>query len=102
MTGSVLLLIVVVVVFHQQVGLILRRVTGLWEAAIAVALLAAIGTADNDSGVVIAEFVLVIGLLAVVGAGLTDPLSTVPGGRSPLPTPPAPGLLRLAASRSVT
>jgi hypothetical protein len=88
-TGSVLLLIVVVVVFHQQVGLILRRVIGLWEAAIAVALLAAIGTADNDSGVVIAEFVLVVGLLAVVGAGLTDPLSTVPGGRPPLSTPPA-------------
>jgi hypothetical protein len=91
-TGSVVLLIIVVVAWHQQVGAVLRRVGGLRDAAISVALLAAIGTADNDSGVVIAEFALVIGLLAVVGAGVADPGSGVASRRSPLPAAgPDPG-----------
>jgi hypothetical protein len=88
-TGSVLLLLLAVIACHEQAGIILRRVAGLREAAFAVALLAAVGTADNDSGVVVAEFALVTCLLAVVGAGLTDPVSDVASGRAPLPPPAA-------------
>jgi hypothetical protein len=86
-TGSVVLLLILVIVCRAQVGAVLRRVPGLRAAAISVALLAVIGTADNDSGVVIAQFALLIGLLAVVGSGLADPASAVAGGRPPLPSP---------------
>lgn len=86
-TGSVVLLVVVVIGWRRQVGVILRRVGGLTEAAISLGLLAALGTAVNDSGVVIAQFVLITGLLAVVGAGLADPALDVASGRSPLPSP---------------
>jgi hypothetical protein len=72
-TGSVVLLIVVWVLWRRQVAAILRRVAGVRAAAVAVALLALVGTALNDSGVVIAQFALVLGLLAVVGAGLAEP-----------------------------
>jgi hypothetical protein len=85
-TGSVVLVLLIAVVYRQQVGAILRRVPGLREAAIALALLAVVGTASNDSGVVIAEFVVVIGLLSVVGAGVADPSGFASSG-PPLPPP---------------
>jgi hypothetical protein len=86
-TGSVALLIIVAIVWREHVSTALRRVAGLREAAIALGLLAAVGTAVNDSGVVIAEFALVTGLLAVVGAGVASPESAVASRRPPLPAP---------------
>lgn len=86
-TGSVVAIVVVAIVCRAQVGAALSRVAGLREAVICVALLAALGTADNDSGVVVAEFALVLCLLAVVGAGVAEPVSAVPSGRPPLPAP---------------
>lgn len=87
-TGSVLLLLVVTIVCRAQVGSVLRRVAGVYEAAVSVAVLAVLGTAVNDSGVVIAEFALVTAVLAVVGAGLAESdFSGLPRRRAPLPAP---------------
>ncbi|HTW21197.1 MAG TPA: hypothetical protein VME70_13410 [Mycobacteriales bacterium] len=88
-TGSVAVLLIVAIVFRAQCGAVLRRVPGLRAAAIAITLLAVVGTATNDSGIVIAQFAALTGLLAIVGGGVADPCwSAAPGGRPPL-APPA-------------
>jgi hypothetical protein len=86
-TGSVVLVVVLVIVCRRQVRGVLRRVPGLPEAGIAVGGLAVLGTAVNDSGVVIAQFAVLLGLFAIVGAGLAEPPSDVAGGRAPLSAP---------------
>ena len=87
-TGSVAVLLIAAIVFHEQFGTVIRRVLGLREAVITLALLAVVGTATNDSGIVIAEFVVLSGLFAVVAAGVAGPKSVVARGGPPL-SPPA-------------
>jgi len=87
-TGSVALLLIAAIVFRAQFGTVIRRVLGLREAVITLALLAVVGTATNDSGIVIAEFVVLSGLFAVVAAGVAGPKSVVARGGPPL-SPPA-------------
>jgi hypothetical protein len=72
-TGSVVLLLILAVTCRSQVAAVLSRVAGLREAVIAVTLLAVVGTALNDSGIVIAQFALVLALLAIVGSGVAVP-----------------------------
>lgn len=86
-TASVALLVLAMVVWHRQTGEILARVAGLREAAIAVGALAVLGSALNDSGIVIAQFALISAFLAVVGAGLADPGSAGASRRAPLAAP---------------
>ncbi len=87
-TGSVVVLLILAVAYRAEVATILARVPGLRAAATAIASLAVIGTATNDSGVVIAEFALMIGAFAVIGVGVAGPGSAVAGGGPPL-SPPA-------------
>lgn len=85
-TGSVALLIILMIVERQRLQQILGTVPGLTAAAWSIGALAALGTAVNDSGVVIAQFILLPAVFAVVGVGLAE-VSDLAGRRPPLPPP---------------
>jgi hypothetical protein len=76
-------LIVVVVAARRQVGAMLRRVEGLTEAAIALAVLAVLGTFLNDSGVVVAGTVILLSVFAAGAGAMVPTRNDGSGGRSP-------------------
>ena len=76
-------LIVVVVAARQQVAAALRRVDGLTEAAIALVVLAVLGTFLNDSGVVVAGTVILLAVFAAGAGGLVPARNDGAGGSSP-------------------
>ena len=75
--------IVVVVAARRQVGSVLRRVDGLTEAAIALVVLAVLGTFLNDSGVVVAGTVILLSAFAAGAGGLLPARNDGSGGSSP-------------------
>ena len=84
--------VVAVVAAREPLRRRLAAVEGLPAAAAGVLIVAVLGTVLNDSGVVVAAFVLVVAVGAVVGAGVLDPTLSAPLSRSsgaapdPLPT----------------
>jgi ABC-type amino acid transport system permease subunit len=79
----VLIVIVVVVFARGQVADLLRRIDGLTEAAIALAVLAVLGTFLNDSGVVVGGTVALLAVLTAGAAGLVPARNDGSGGSPP-------------------
>ena len=75
--------IVVVIAARRQVAEALRRVDGLTEAAIALVVLAFLGTFLNDSGVVVGGTVLLLTLFATAASGLIATGNDGTGGSPP-------------------
>jgi hypothetical protein len=79
----VVVVIVVVVVARRRVAETLRRVDGLTEAAVALVVLAVLGTFLNDSGVVVGGTVLLLTLFATAASGLMKTGNDGTGGSPP-------------------
>ena len=75
--------LVVVIAARRQVAETLRRVDGLTEAAIALVVLAFLGTFLNDSGVVVGGTVLLLTLFATAASGLVATGNDGTGGSPP-------------------
>ena len=75
--------IVVITAARRQVAEVLRRVDGLIEAAIALVVLAFLGTFLNDSGVVVGGTVLLLSLFATAASGLITTGNDGTGGSPP-------------------
>ena len=83
LTILVAVLVVVVVRARRQVTEALRRVDGLGEAALALVVLAVLGTFLNDSGVVVAGTVILLAVFAAGAGGLVPARNDGSGGSSP-------------------
>jgi hypothetical protein len=77
------IVIVVVIAARRQVAETLRRIDGLTEAAIALVVLAVLGTFLNDSGVVVGGTVLLLTLFATAASGLVQAGNDGGGGSPP-------------------
>jgi hypothetical protein len=90
LTVLVALVLVVVVAGRPQVAAMLRRVPGLREAALALGLLALLGTFLNDSGVVVGGTVLMLTVLAIAASGLApEGVPRAPTGQDDVVVPAA-------------
>jgi hypothetical protein len=79
----VAVVILIVVAARRQVAVTLRRVDGLTEAAVALVVLAVLGTFLNDSGVVVAGTVILLAVFAAGAAALLPTRNDGSGGSSP-------------------
>ena len=77
------ILIVIVVAARREVAAVLRSIDGLSEAALALVVLAVLGTFLNDSGVVVAGTVILLTVFAAGAGGLIPARNDGSGGSSP-------------------
>lgn len=75
--------IIVAITARRQVAETLRRIDGLTEAAIALVVLAVLGTFLNDSGVVVGGTVVLLAVFAAAASGLTRTGNDGAGGSPP-------------------
>jgi hypothetical protein len=83
LTILVVVLVIVVVAARRQVAEMLQRVDGLREAALALVVLAVLGTFLNDSGVVVAGSVILLAVFAAGAGGLVPARNDGSGGSLP-------------------